>query len=244
MAMRSPTKRLATWLAVLSAEFIVLSVLLGIALILVAYMIDLVFIKKGGAFDDSVFNFVAQYVTPARTRFMLFMTFFGNHMFLVPANLMFLTFFLFKRNPSLVVRVAAIALSSLGLKLLLKNMFHRIRPDNPLIEGGVAGFSFPSGHALMSASFYGLLIYITWLEVKIKWVRNLIVAFLVLLILTVSFTRIYLRVHYTTDVIAGLAIGFIWLVSSIALFNYVQRRQVAKKTKTALETAAQPDQGL
>jgi undecaprenyl-diphosphatase len=66
--------------------------------------------------------------------------------------------------------------------------------------------------------FYGLVIFVIWHEVKQKWLKILLTIFFVLFILLISFSRIYLRVHYASDVIAGLAVGFIWLVLSLNSF--------------------------
>src|SRR5678810_1097061 len=88
------------------------------------------------------------------------------------------------------------------------------RPDIPVIEK-VGGYSFPSGHALIGVVFYGLVIFVIWHEVKQKWLKIALTIFFVLFILLISFSRIYLRVHYASDVIAGIAVGFIWLVLSL-----------------------------
>ena len=113
-----------------------------------------------------------------------------------------------------------IALGSLGLMLMLKLIIHRARPADPLLKM-VRGYSFPSGHALMSMVFYGLLIYIIRHELKNRLVGGVISIFLMFLILMIGFSRIYLRVHYATDVIAGLAIGFIWLFLSLGVINRI-----------------------
>jgi undecaprenyl-diphosphatase len=112
--------------------------------------------------------------------------------------------------------------------LLLKSSIQRTRPDNPLLQA-VNGYSFPSGHALMSVIFYGLLIYIAWHEIKIRWLSRSISILLALLILFISFSRIYLRVHYASDVIAGLSVGFIWLVASLWLINQIEVRRAKRR---------------
>jgi membrane-associated phospholipid phosphatase len=224
------------WLKVLTLEFIIITLLLLTAIFIFALAVDIVFIKKTTAFDENIFSYVGQHVTPGRTRFMLFITFLGNHKFLIPANLLLLMYYIFKKNRWLSIRVVALALSSLFIKLLLKLLFHRDRPAIPLLHK-VDGFSFPSGHALIGVAFYGLLIYIAWNEVKNKLWRIIIVSSLIFLILLISFSRIYLRVHYTSDVMAGLAMGFIWLTVSLWVIGKFEKKNAAAKALVATQSS-------
>lgn len=147
-------------LELFTAEFIILFVLLFVCIIVFAYSVRIVFIRRTSLFDEQVFEYVSYYVHPFRTSFMVFISFLGKHTFLIPANLVLLGFYIFiRKNKRLTVRITALALSSLSLMFVLKLFFQRSRPDIPLLEE-VSGFSFPSGHALMSMTFYGLLIYI------------------------------------------------------------------------------------
>jgi len=106
----------------------------------------------------------------------------------------------------------------MGLKLL----FNRHRPLIPLLEPA-KGLSFPSGHAFMSVCFYGLLMIIIWREERphpvLKWVLLLLV---VTWVLCIGFSRIYLRVHYFTDVLAGFCIGSTWLFLSSYLIDQIK----------------------
>jgi membrane-associated phospholipid phosphatase len=229
-------KRTNRWLKLLTLEFIILLLVLITAVTVFALAVDMVFIKKTTTLDEDVFSYVGRHVTPGRTRFMSFITFFGNHMFLIPANLALLTYYFFKKRKWLSIRVVALALSSLCLKFLLKLFFHRDRPAIPLLHK-VDGFSFPSGHALIGVSFYGLLIYITWYEVKNKWWRTFIILFLAAMILVISFSRIYLRVHYVSDVLAGLAMGFIWLTVSLWIIGKFEKKNAAAKALAKTQTS-------
>jgi undecaprenyl-diphosphatase len=150
-------------------------------------------------------------------------TFLGKHEFLIPANLVLIAYFLFiRRHRWYSIKVPAIALSSLALMYVLKNLFGRERPLVPLLEQA-RGLSFPSGHALMSVTFYGLLAYIAYKSVKNKAAKWTLVIFLLVLIHLIGFTRIYLRVHYFSDVLAGFATGFIWLAFSIWMLNRLEK---------------------
>src|SRR5204862_3626013 len=105
---------------------------------------------------------------------------------------------------------------------LLKQIFNRPRPLIPLLEP-VSGLSFPSGHAMMSMSFYGLLIFLTWESGYSRMWKWLIMTALLLFIFAIGFSRIYLRLHYFSDVIAGFAAGIIWLTLSISTVRRIER---------------------
>ncbi len=97
--------------------------------------------------------------------------------------------------------------------LVLKEIVHRARPDVAFQAYAETGYSFPSGHATLSAAFYGFLAYLAWRMIPTKALRIAAVTLLVLIILVIGFTRLYLGVHYVSDVIGGFAVGafFLWL---------------------------------
>ena len=153
---------------------------------------------------------------------MLFITFLGTHIFLIPANLLLIFYFVFVKNKTwFSIRVFTIAISSLLLMILLKQLFQRKRPLSPLLKAA-RGLSFPSGHAIMAVTFYGLLIYIVQHTILIEWLAVLLTVLLIVLIIWIGYSRIYLRVHYASDVIAGFIIGLCWLLISLAVINKLE----------------------
>ena len=101
------------------------------------------------------------------------------------------------------------------LNYILKQLFHRTRPDLlKLIE--IGGYSFPSGHSMTAMIFYGFLIYLSIRYLK-HWLKYYIVGALCLLVLTIGVSRIYLGVHYASDVLGGFIIGLGWLAIFIKL---------------------------
>ena len=104
------------------------------------------------------------------------------------------------------------------LNQTLKRIIVRPRPSiEHLIKQG--GYSFPSGHSMASVAFYGYLIYLLW---KTKWnkvIKYIGTALLILLIITICFSRIYLGVHYVSDVIAGICLSLIHLIVLISIIN-------------------------
>jgi undecaprenyl-diphosphatase len=172
--------------------------------------------------DLKFFDLVKTHTNERNTRIMSVVTVLAKHQFLIPANLSLIYYFLFIRKRTwFSIRVAAIALSSLGLMFLFKYLFKRKRPQLPLLKA-VKGLSFPSGHAIMSVTFYGLLIYIIRQAQKNKLVKWPLIISLLVLIQLIGFSRVYLRVHYASDVAAGYIIGLLWLLISLDLLKRIE----------------------
>jgi undecaprenyl-diphosphatase len=231
MATQPQTKTRKAWYSIFTIELLFVFLLL-FALIIFIYAARKVFIVQDTGFDERVFNEIRPFINPGMTRFMNVITFLGKHNLLIPLNFALVAFFIYKKERWFAARIAALSLSSLLLMFILKFYFQRDRPLLPVI-GEAKGFSFPSGHALISVVFYGLFIHMIWHEVKTKWLRTLLIIILSVLILLIAFSRIYLRVHYASDVIAGIAVGFIWLVLSLRMIHAIEKRYVAKKALKA-----------
>lgn len=185
-------------------------ILLAVVLILILFLVWVVFVYGSNSFDQKTFNLINPHITESRTRIMRFISFLGKHTFLIPVIFLLVAWFVIKKNKWMAIRTAAVLLSSLLVMSLLKSLIKRQRPPDPLVDG-ITNFSFPSGHAFMSVAFYGLLIWYATIYIGNKWRRRMVIFFLLLLIAAIGFSRIYLRVHYATDVIAGICIGFVWL---------------------------------
>jgi membrane-associated phospholipid phosphatase len=210
-------------IALLSVEMLVVLVVFMASLIAFVLITRRVFVVGTEEFDYRIFNSLEAYVSPANNQFMKAVTFFGTHEFLIPANLALIAWFLFiRKHKWYSIKVPAIALSSLLMMFFLKHLFGRKRPPIPLLEEA-RGLSYPSGHALMSMTFYGLIIYMIWTNVKNNAVRWTLVILLLAWILLIGFSRIYLRVHFPTDVMAGFAMGFLWLVISIWMLRRMEK---------------------
>lgn len=211
---QSIKKQLAS-IALLSVELIIVLILFICALVAFTVIAYRIFNLENESFDFLVFDKVSSIVSLSTTRFMQFITFFGNHKFLIPANVLLIVYFLFiKKHRWYSIKVPVIALGGLLLMFFLKQFFNRPRPLVPLLEP-VKGLSFPSGHALMSMSFYGLIIFLVWENITNRFWKWFLTTLLLLFILLIGFSRIYLRLHYFSDVMAGFAAGIIWLSLSI-----------------------------
>ena len=179
-------------------------------------------IRKHKPIDMMIFDKIKPRVNTINNKMMLFITFLGKHQFLIPANLILIFYFIaIKKQTWFSIRVITIAISSLVLMLLLKQLFQRKRPLSPLLKAA-RGLSFPSGHAIMAVTFYGLLIYILRHTIEIDWLKWVASILIVVLIMLIGFSRIYLRVHYASDVLGGFIIGLLWLLISLAVIKWLE----------------------
>ena len=159
-------------------------------------------------FDSVVYNFLVNNRNEVLNNFFKIITQFGSALFLIIITILCVIFIRDKKYKILVpANLVTIAI----INIVLKNFFLRPRPNElRLIEE--TGYSFPSGHAMASTAFYGLLIYIVHEKVENKILRNTICIMLGLLILLISISRIYVGVHYTSDVIAGTCFSIAYLI--------------------------------
>ncbi|WP_299818908.1 phosphatase PAP2 family protein [uncultured Pontibacter sp.] len=219
-------KRLVAASALFTIELLIIWALFLICIIVFLYLSSAILAGGTLGVDEAAFNFAKDISSPAFSSFIQFITFFASRHFLTPAALLLVAYFLFiRKHRWYSLKVPVVALGSITLNVVLKYFFDRPRPMMPLVEA--SGLSFPSGHSMVAASFYGLLIYLVWHNVKsIAW-RNSIIALLVVFVFFIGFSRVYLRVHYATDVMAGFAAGFLWVVIGISTLRRIER--ISKK---------------
>ena len=222
-AIKARVKKFFAAVALLSVDLLILWTLFFSCIIIFVVVAYRIFNLNRDDFDTRAFNFLAAHVSDRNTSIVEFITFLGNHNFLIPANLVLVAYFLFiKKHKWYSIKIPVVAIGGVTMMALLKFLFSRPRPLIPLLEPA-KGLSFPSGHAMMSVSFYGLLIYLVYQNVRNLYLRWTLIILLILLILAIGITRIYLRVHYASDVIAGFAIGVVWIVLSIFIIRRIER---------------------
>lgn len=117
-----------------------------------------------------------------------------------------------------------VCLGSLLLNTLMKQWFHRERPDIHRIIQEV-GYSFPSGHSMAAFSLYGVIAYLLWRHLNRRRERVLLIVLAVLMTGGIGWSRIYLGVHYPSDVVGGYAASGAWLMLSIGLFESYRARR-------------------
>jgi membrane-associated phospholipid phosphatase len=208
-------KKLAGYiLGQISAKVIVISVLFLISILIFGFLAHEIVAENESGFDSKVFAFFKARTTPGLVEAMKILTFFGTSTFFLPAYFVLIGLLWYKRRRIDAINIAVIAITSTLLMFGLKNYFHRQRPSLPLLKT-VHNFSFPSGHALCSFIFCSVLIYLVWKgnwSKTWKWVTAIL---LVLFAISIGISRIILRYHYASDVLAGICLGFAWVVIAL-----------------------------
>jgi len=211
-----------------SLNVLIVSVLFVIALFVFGFLAHEVVSENEASFDHNAFAFFKEHTSKNFVGIMRFFTFFGSSYFFIPAYLLLLAFLFIKRKRTEAINIAVIAITSTLLMFGLKEFFHRRRPDLPLFKA-LTNFSFPSGHALSSFIFCSVLIYITWrgnLSTAWKWALSIL---LVLFSITIGISRIVLRYHFASDVLAGFCLGFAWVILSLWLERKLTPKQVEEQ---------------
>jgi membrane-associated phospholipid phosphatase len=216
-------RKLAAGFALFTLELLlVIAIFLACVLVFLYISAEVAVAAGPVKFDESAFELAKSVQSTGFTRLIEFITFFASRHFMTAAALMLIAYFLFvRRHKWYSLKVPVVALGSISLNLVLKFFFDRQRPDMPLVDA--SGLSFPSGHSMIAASFYSLLIYLVWRHVESRPLRNFLVAALIIFILLIGFSRIYLRVHYATDVVAGFAAGILWVIIGIGALRRIEK---------------------
>jgi undecaprenyl-diphosphatase len=163
-------------------------------------------------FDEWARSGIHQFASPALTVAMRVVTMLGAPFVLISLSLVAGLAFVARRNYRAMTLLVATMAGSTLLNEVLKLSFHRTRPE-PFFEIQTPGsFSFPSGHALASFCFYSTIAALISARTKSRTVRIVVWTLAALLITLIGLSRIYLGVHYPTDVLAGYAAAFIWVI--------------------------------
>ena len=184
-------------------------IVLFLCIILIIGIIQDLLNKEIDKLDVAGYNMVSEYlisdnVTPIAKS----ITQLGGAIFLIGLSI---TLAIVIKNKKIGILIwVNIAISTL-LNQILKFIIQRPRPTEFRIIDE-SGYSFPSGHSMISATFYGFLIYLIYKNVKNKYLKYSLITMLVILILLIGTSRIYLGVHYTSDVLAGFLIAISYLI--------------------------------
>jgi membrane-associated phospholipid phosphatase len=133
--------------------------------------------------------------------------------------------FLRRRERREAVALVVAAAGGGALNALLKLIFHRDRPEFAVEFITRHTYSFPSGHAMESMATFGMLAYLLLQDEQRPTQRRLLIAGTLLLVAAIGVSRVYLGVHYVSDVVGGYVAGAVWLLACIAGYREVRRRQ-------------------
>ncbi|MEG2484167.1 MAG: phosphatase PAP2 family protein [Clostridia bacterium] len=176
------------------------------------------------SFDNFIYNIVSKFISDPLTKVIKAITFLGGPIFLISITGILILIIKNMKNKILVVLNLVLVTA---LNQSLKYIFSRERPiDINLIEE--SNFSFPSGHAMLSCAFYGLIIFFVIRYVRNKNMKIILSSLLVTLILLIGLSRIYLGVHFASDVIGGFVITIPHLILFTSYFY-------ASKEKTKIK---------
>ncbi len=143
----------------------------------------------------------------------------GKWYVLAVFSFLFSIFLWYWRKKKYIVLLWVTLLGSQALVTISKLAVHRARPELAFyLEDS---FSFPSGHATVSMAFYGFLVYVTWKTIK-SWNRKVNISFLgFVIIFFIGFSRLYLGVHYVSDVLGGYILGLLWIIFSVHATSWI-----------------------
>ena len=174
-------------------------------------------------FDTFMRTVIHRLASPALTSIMQKISYLGSVAVLATLGLLAtLLFYYYHRQRAAALLVITMA-GAAGLDLVLKHAFHRARPL-PYFGTSPSSYSFPSGHALGSLCFYGVLAAILTARTRKRAARLYIWTIAVLLIGMIGFSRVYLGVHYPSDVIAGYCAAVVW-VGGVGITDKILKNQ-------------------
>lgn len=182
-------------------------------------------------YDSAVTDYITSYRSPPRNKFMQFITEVGDfNGYVIMTTLSTIIFYFLFRNWRYVFEILFVLIVSGLSNVALKQVINRARPDAEHLVS-VASLSYPSGHAMSAISFYGFLIYLIYNLRLNRWLKTGLIIIFSLLILAIGISRIYLGVHYPSDVAGGFIAGFIWVVFCVILFHVIDLLRKRMKNK-------------
>jgi len=184
-------------------------IILFLSLIIFLYIAENVWNQEMMILDVKGYNFISKYlISDFTTPIAKIITQFGGAIILVTVAI--LSLIIIKNKKIGIAICSNLAIISI-LNWVLKVIVQRPRPTEFRLIGQ-SGYSFPSGHSMISMAFYGFIMYLIYKKVENKYLKWGLITFLGLLIICIGTSRIYLGVHYTSDVIAGFLISIAYLM--------------------------------
>lgn len=202
------------------SRFLILGGICLLAFILLAVF---VFVSHQQDPDDHFLAWLSRHRTVALTSYMNWLSFLGSTGFLFPAYLVVVTYCLSERAFAKAAYFAASGAGVFLLTNLLKNVFERPRPPGSLIHLPET-FSFPSGHSSSGLTFYLLLAWLIGQTLHSAW-KGVLVVFFTFFAISIGVSRLYLGVHYPTDVLAGFSLAGCWMSLLYWTFNHFYRKK-------------------
>ncbi|MFM1652211.1 phosphatase PAP2 family protein [Brevibacillus sp. B_LB10_24] len=195
---------------------------------LVAYLVAR---NATAPFDSLLSSAVQRFESPTLTELALALSFIGSTKAAVVISVVViaLLFFVLRHRSELVLFIAAVGGAAL-VNDFLKHLFQRERPTlHRLVEE--TGYSFPSGHSMGAFALYGILVFLLWKHIPSRIGRALLLLFGAAMILGIGWSRIYLGVHYPSDVIGAYLASGVWLTASIWVYQRYRERGLRRRRR-------------
>ena len=173
-------------------------------------------------YDQQITDYVISYRSPKLTNYFIFVTHVGDiygYLF-VMISIILLSILVFK-HWKYVVQITTVLLLSAVSNLILKRFIDRARPGIEHLVS-VETLSYPSGHAMSAMAFYGFVIFLVYRFKMNLFLKIITIFILFVLIISIGISRIYLGVHFPSDIAGGFIAGFIWVIFCILLFNLIE----------------------
>ena len=195
-----------------------------VCLCLLLFSVILFSVCKYGVLDidNNVYNFISKNImNDTLSSILKYVTHLGGVAFIVLLGV--LCFMFCKKNRWF------ITFDLVGCTVINQTIKHIVKRSRPNVLRLVSesGYSFPSGHSMISVAFYGLVIYFVYKNINNKYLKWALISLLSLLILTIGFSRIYVGVHYFTDVVGGFFLALAYLI----VYIYIYNKKVIKNEK-------------
>lgn len=191
-------------------------IILFICIICFFAIAENVFHKEIMKSDSICYNIIDKYlISDFATPIAKFITNFGGVYFIITLTIVL---FLCIKNKKIGLAIIFNLAFATILNIILKNILQRPRPTEFRLINEF-GYSFPSGHSMVSTAFYGFIIYLIYKYVKNKHIKIALITILCILIISIGISRIYLGVHYTSDVLGGFLISIAYLIIYITVIE-------------------------
>ena len=175
--------------------------------------------------DRAIQSWMHRLATPMLTQVMLGLSWIGSPYALVPAVALAAGLLWWRRMKDDAVLVIAAALGGVALNEVMKLYFKRLRPDVAWAFVHENSFSFPSGHSVLAMVMYGVIVYKAQNKLRSLWAKVALQVGALLMVVGIGVSRVYLGVHYPSDVAAGYFVGAVWLAAVVVSDLCVQGRQ-------------------
>ena len=209
-------------------DMLLVSFLFIVAFVVFGYVAHEIVGEQDNVFDEKVFSFFNEHTTAGLVSLMHVLTFFGNQYFIFPAYILLVGFLFIKHRRTDAINIIIVAVTSTALMFALKEFYHRHRPELPLFKAAT-NFSFPSGHALSSFILCSVIVYLVWRSNILKTWKWICSALLFLFAISIGISRIVLRYHYASDVLAGFYLGVVWAFLALWLERKLTPRIVEQQ---------------